>query len=260
MAFVPAAPPPPRGVAAAAATACPAAAAAPSAFLGRAMRCPGRRARGSSSSSGGGRKDDGSAVAAPRHQPPTSNISTNDFRPGTTIEMDGTVYRVIEFQHVKPGKGAAFVRTKLKNLKAGSTVEKTFKAGENVAQAQLEKVQMQHTYVDGDDLVFMNMETYEEERLSRAVLGDRICNYLMEGLEVEVLKHNEDVLGVEIPKSMILTVAQTDPGVKGNTVQGGTKPATLESGAVIQVPLFINEGEKIVVNTEENKYVSRYNA
>jgi elongation factor P len=257
MAFVPAAPPPPRGVAAAAATACPAAAAAPSAFLGRAVRCPGRRARGSSSSGGG--KDDGRAVAAPRHQPPM-NISTNDFRPGTTIEMDGTVYRVIEFQHVKPGKGAAFVRTKLKNLKAGSTVEKTFKAGENVAQAQLEKVQMQHTYVDGDDLVFMNMETYEEERLSRAVLGDRICNYLMEGLEVEVLKHNEDVLGVEIPKSMILTVAQTDPGVKGNTVQGGTKPATLESGAIIQVPLFINEGEKIIVNTEENKYVSRYNA
>lgn len=173
--------------------------------------------------------------------------------------MDGTVYRVQEFLHVKPGKGSAFVRSKLKNMKTGNTVEKTFKAGEQVQDAVLEKAEMQHTYMDGADFVFMNMETYEEERFDAAALGDRVVKYMTEGLVVEVLKHNADIIGVELPKSMVLTVTQTDPGVKGNTVQGGTKPATLESGAEVMVPLFINEGEKIVVNTEENKYVSRFN-
>jgi elongation factor P len=257
MAFVPAPPSAPlswsarTGARAAAAAPTPGVAASP--FFGRTAR----RARCGS----GGRCHTAVAGAAPAavRAAPAMNISSNDFRPGTTIEMAGVIYRVVEFLHVKPGKGAAFVRTKRKNLKTGGTVEKTFKAGENVPQATLEKIPMQHTYVDGDDVVFMNMETYEEERMSRAVLGDRVCNYLMEGLEVEVLKHNDDVLGVDIPKSMVLTVTQTDPGVKGNTVQGGTKPATLESGAVIQVPLFINEGEKIMVNTEENKYTSRFN-
>jgi elongation factor P len=144
-------------------------------------------------------------------------------------------------------------------MKTGNTVEKTFKAGEQVEDAVLEKAQMQHTYMDGSDFVFMNMETYEEERINAKVLGHHVVNYMMEGLIVEVLKHNQDILGIELPKSMTLTVAQTDPGVKGNTVQGGTKPATLETGATVMVPLFINEGEKIVVNTEENKYVSRFN-
>lgn len=190
---------------------------------------------------------------------PSMNISSNDFRPGTTIEVDGIVFRVQESLHVKPGKGSAFVRTKLKNMKSGNTMEKTFKAGEMVPSAQLEKIEMQHTYMDGDDYVFMNMETYDEERINSAILGDNIVNYMMEGLTVEVLKHNLDILGCEIPKSMTLTVAQTDPGVKGNTVQGGTKPATLESGAIIQVPLFINEGEKIIVNTEKGEYVGRDN-
>lgn len=151
------------------------------------------------------------------------------------------------------------MRSKLKNMKTGNTVEKTFKAGEQVPDAVLEKAEMQHTYMDGDDFVFMNMETYDEERISAKSLGDQVVNYMMEGLVVEVLKHNDDILGVEIPKSMTLTVTQTDPGVKGNTVQGGQKPATLESGATIMVPLFINEGEKVVVNTVENKYVSRSN-
>jgi elongation factor P len=144
-------------------------------------------------------------------------------------------------------------------MKTGNTVEKTFKAGEQVEDAVLEKAQMQHTYMDGSDFVFMNMETYEEERINAKALGHHVVNYMMEGLIVEVLKHNQDILGIELPKSMTLTVAQTDPGVKGNTVQGGTKPATLETGATVMVPLFINEGEKIVVNTEENKYVSRFN-
>lgn len=187
------------------------------------------------------------------------NISSNDFRTGTTIELEGTVYRVLEFLHVKPGKGAAFVRTKLKNMKTGNNIEKTFKAGEIVQSAQLDKVVMQHTYVDGEDYVFMNMESFEEERMQKDVLGDRVVNFLKEGMDVEVLMHNEDVLGVDIPKSLVLTVIRTDPGVKGNTVQGGTKPATLETGVEIQVPLFIEEGEQIVVNTEDGKYSSRFN-
>lgn len=155
--------------------------------------------------------------------------------------------------------GSAFVRSKLKNMKTGNTVEKTFKAGEQVPDAVLEKTEMQHTYMDGSDYVFMNMETFDEERIDAKNLGEQAVNYMMEGLIVEVLKHNNDILGIEIPKSMTLTVKQTDPGLKGNTVQGGQKPATLESGATVMVPLFINEGEKIVVNTAENKYVSRFN-
>lgn len=190
---------------------------------------------------------------------PSMNISSNDFRSGTSIEIDGVVYRVVEHLHVKPGKGAAFVRTKLKNMKTGNIMEKTFRAGEMVKSAQLEKVVMQHTYRDGSDYVFMNMETFEEERLSAKMMGSKVTLYMLEGLEVEVLKHNETVLGVEIPKTLTMTVTETEPGVKGNTVQGGTKIATLESGATIQVPLFINVGEKINVNTQENKYVSRSN-
>lgn len=195
----------------------------------------------------------------PRVVRPSMNISTNDFRTGTTIEIDGLVYRVVEHLHVKPGKGSAFVRTKLKNMKTGNTIDKTFRAGEMVDSAQLDKIVMQHTYRDGADYVFMNMETFEEERLSKEALGSRAATYMVEGLEVEVLKHNDDVLGVDIPKTLTVTVVETDPGVKGNTVQGGTKPAKLESGATVQVPLFINSGERINVNTEENKYVSRSN-
>lgn len=187
-------------------------------------------------------------------------ISANDFRPGTTIELDGSIYRVQEFLHVKPGKGAAFVRSKLKNMKTGNTVEKTFKANETIQDARLEKFQMQHTYVDGADYVFMNMETFEEERMSAAVLGDNIIKFLTIGLDVEVLKHEEDVLGVDIPKSLVFEVVETDPGVRGNTAQGGgTKPARIDSGAEVMVPLFINTGEKIIVNTENGKYVSRSN-
>lgn len=187
------------------------------------------------------------------------NISTNDFRPGTTILLDGIVYRVVEFLHVKPGKGAAFVRTKIKNLKTNNTIDKTFKAGEMLASANLEKIAMQHTYVDGDDYVFMNMETFDEERLRAAQLGPVVTKFMMEGIEVEVLKHEEDILGVEIQTTMAFKVTQTDPGLKGNTVQGGTKPAIIETGAEIMVPLFIVEGERINVNTETSKYAGRAN-
>lgn len=185
-------------------------------------------------------------------------ISSNDFRPGTTIEVDNGVYRVIEFQHVKPGKGAAFVRTKLRNMRTGSTIDKTFRAGEVVSSAQLEKVQMQHTYKDGDDYVFMNMETFEEERMTAAILGDIVVKFMMEGLDVNVLKYGDEVLGVDIPKTMSFVVTQTDPGIKGNTAQGGgTKPAIIETGAEVMVPLFINVGERISVNTEGCKYLGR---
>lgn len=188
------------------------------------------------------------------------NISTNDFRTGTTIELDGVVHRVTEFLHVKPGKGAAFVRTKLRNMKTGNTVDKTFKAGEMVPRAMLDKISMQHTYRDGDDFVFMNMETFEEERMSAKTLGRNVVKFLLEGMDVEVLRHNLDVLGVEIPKTLSCKIVQTDPGVKGNTAQGGgTKPAIIESGAEVMVPLFIEAGEKINVNTEDGKYAGRDN-
>jgi len=173
--------------------------------------------------------------------------------------MDGSVYRVLEFLHVKPGKGAAFVRTKLRNLTNGGSLEKTFRAGESVQAAQLDKIVMQHTYKDGNEFVFMNMDSYEEERLTEDQIGAETAKYIKEGLDVDVLQFEGKVLSVQVPKTMVLTVAQTDPGVKGNTVQGGSKPATLETGAVINVPLFINEGEQIKVDTIEDKYLGRSN-
>lgn len=187
-------------------------------------------------------------------------ISSNDFRPGTTIEISGAPYRVLEFLHVKPGKGAAFVRTKLKNLKTGNNVDKTFKAGEMVESAQLEKMTMQHTYVDGTDYVFMNTETYDEERMTSDILGENVVKFLITGLEVEVLKHNDDIIGVTLPKTLVFSVIETEPGARGNTAQGNVlKPATIETGAEVMVPLFINVGEQIRVSTEDGKYLSRSN-
>jgi elongation factor P len=183
-------------------------------------------------------------------------ISSNDFRPGVSIVLDGSVWRVLEFLHVKPGKGSAFVRTKLKNVQSGSVMEKTFRAGETVPQATLEKSTMQHTYKEGDEFVFMDMETYEEGRLTRSQIGDRV-KYLKEGMEAEVIRWGEQVLGVELPKSVVLEIVQTDPGLKGDTATGGSKPATLETGAVVMVPLFISQGERIKVDTQEDKYISR---
>ena len=185
-------------------------------------------------------------------------ISSNDFRTGTSIELDGSVWRVVEFLHVKPGKGSAFVRTKLKNAQTGSTVDKTFRAGETVAQAILEKKTMQHTYKEGDQYVFMDMETYEETRLNDDQIGDRV-KYLKEEMEVNVLIWNETVLEVELPNSVTLEVTQTDPGVKGDTATGGTKPATVETGAQVMVPLFISQGEKIKIDTRNDSYLGREN-
>lgn len=183
-------------------------------------------------------------------------ISSNDFRPGVSIELDGGVWRVVEFLHVKPGKGAAFVRTKLKNVQSGNVVERTFRAGETVPQANIEKSTMQHTYKDGENFVFMDMETYEETALSAAQIGDRV-KYLKEGMEANVLRWNEQVLEVELPNSVVLEVTETDPGVKGDTATGGTKPAILETGAQVMVPLFISVGEKIKIDTRSDSYLGR---
>ncbi|PMB07463.1 elongation factor P [Fischerella thermalis CCMEE 5198] len=183
-------------------------------------------------------------------------ISSNDFRPGVSIVLDGSVWRVVEFLHVKPGKGSAFVRTKLKNVQSGSVVERTFRAGETVPQATLEKSVMQHTYKDGDEYVFMDMETYEEGRLSAAQIGDRV-KYLKEGMEANVVRWGDQVLEVELPNSVVLEVVQTDPGVKGDTATGGSKPAILETGAVVMVPLFISQGERIRIDTRNDTYLGR---
>lgn len=183
-------------------------------------------------------------------------ISSNDFRTGVTIELDGGVWRVVEFLHVKPGKGSAFVRTTLKNVQTGNKLERTFRAGETVPQANLEKSSMQHTYKEGDQFVFMEMETYEEVRLSPQQIGDGV-KYLKDGMEVNVVRWNEQILEVELPNSVTLEVTETDPGVKGDTATGGTKPATVETGAIVMVPLFISIGEKIKVDTRNDSYLGR---
>ena len=188
----------------------------------------------------------------------TGMISSNDFRTGTTIELDGQVWRVVEFLHVKPGKGSAFVRTKLKSVQSGNVVEKTFRAGESVQQAVLEKSNLQHTYVESGDYVFMDMTSFEETRLSSEQIG-KGAKYLKEGMEVNVIFHNGKVLEVELPISITLKVTETDPGVKGDTASGGTKPAILETGAQVMVPLFISVGEMIKVDTRNDSYLGREN-
>ncbi len=188
----------------------------------------------------------------------TGMISSNDFRTGTTIELDGQVWRVVEFLHVKPGKGSAFVRTKLKSVQSGNVVEKTFRAGESVQQAILEKSNLQHTYLESGDFVFMDMISFEETRLSSEQIG-KGAKYLKEGMEVNVIFHNGKVLEVELPISITLKVTETDPGVKGDTASGGTKPAILETGAQVMVPLFISVGEMIRVDTRNDSYLGREN-
>ena len=187
-------------------------------------------------------------------------ISSNDFRSGVTIELDGSVWRVVEFLHVKPGKGSAFVRTKLKNVQTGNVMERTFRAGETVPQANIEKRTMQHTYKEGDQYVFMDMETFDEASLNPDQLGDR-TKYLKEGMEVNVVfwisGQNSNVIDIEMPTSIVLEIIETDPGVKGDTATGGTKPAIVETGAQIMVPLFISIGERIKVDTRDGSYLGR---
>ena len=183
-------------------------------------------------------------------------ISVNDFKTGVTIEVDNGIWRVMEFQHVKPGKGAAFVRTKLRNLRTGSVTEKTFRAGEKVAKAQIDNRKMQYLYASGDVHAFMDTETYDQIELPEKSIEYEL-KFLQENMEVQVIQFQGEVLGVELPNSVVLEVAETDPGIKGDTASGGTKPAKLTTGLTIQVPFFINEGDKLIINTTDSSYVSR---
>ena len=183
-------------------------------------------------------------------------ISVNDLKTGLTLEIDNGLWSVVEFLHVKPGKGAAFVRSKLKNVETGQVVEKTFRAGEKVAKATLDKRVMQYLYKEGNDFVMMDMESYEQLNIPEAAIGDGI-KYLKENMEVSVLLHDGKIIGVDIPNHVELEVSDTPPAERGNTSQGGTKPATLETGAVVNVPFFIAIGDKIRVDTRTNEYLDR---
>lgn len=183
-------------------------------------------------------------------------ISVNDLRTGLTIDVDNDIWQVIEFQHVKPGKGAAFVRTKLRSLRGNGIQEKTFRAGEKVARAHLENRKMQYLYASGDTHTFMDMETYEQLELPASQIQEQL-NYLKENMEVHILIFQGETLGVEVPNTVELKVVETEPGIKGDTASGGSKPATLETGFTVQVPLFVNEGDTIVIDTRTGEYVSR---
>lgn len=183
-------------------------------------------------------------------------ISSNDFRTGSTIEVDGDIYTVIEFQHVKPGKGAAFVRTKLKNIRNGSVQEKTFRAGEKMPRARIETKKMQYLYDSGDEYTFMDTETYDQINIPATRL-EKETKYLLENMEVHIVSYQGEILGIDLPNTVILEVVETEPGIKGDTATGATKAATFQTGLKLQVPLFINVGDKLIVDTRTEAYVSR---
>ncbi|OGP70541.1 MAG: elongation factor P [Deltaproteobacteria bacterium RBG_13_60_28] len=182
--------------------------------------------------------------------------STTEFRKGVKIELDGTPFVIIDFQHVKPGKGGAFVRTKLKNLLTGRVLDQTFRSGERVKKPDLMEREMQYLYRDGDRYCLMDNETYEQIMLTGEQVGDAVL-FLAENMNLKVLLFNQQPVAVDLPNFVELMVAQTEPGVRGDTATGGTKPATLESGAVIQVPLFINAGDRLRVDTRTGSYIER---
>lgn len=183
-------------------------------------------------------------------------ITTNDLKNGITLELENGLFTVVEFQHVKPGKGGAFVRTKIRNLRNGAVIEKTFNAGIRVEQAVLDKRDMQFLYKDGDDFVFMDTETYDQAHISPTALGDA-ADYLVEQAMAIIAYYNGEIVTVEIPASAELVIAETEPGVQGDRVSGATKPATLETGKVIKVPLFVNVGDKVKVDTRTGDYITR---
>ena len=182
--------------------------------------------------------------------------STTDFRKGLKIEIDGTPFEIIEFQHFKPGKGGAMVRTKLRNILNGRVLDNTFRSGEKVERPNLESRDMQFLYHEGEQLVFMDMTTYDQMHMD-AEATDGKANYLKDGQECRVLLYNEKPLDIEIPASLVLEVTETEPGAKGDTVSNVTKPATLETGVVIQVPIFVNIGDRVKVDTSTNGYIGR---
>lgn len=183
-------------------------------------------------------------------------VSAGDFRNGVTLEMDGNIYQIIEFQHVKPGKGAAFVRTKLKNIINGGVVEKTFRPTEKFPTARIDRVEMQYLYNDGDLFYFMNTETYDQIALNNETIGDAL-KFVKENEMVKVCSHNGNVFAVEAPLFVELEVTDTEPGFKGDTATGATKPATVETGAQINVPLFVSTGDRVKIDTRTGEYLSR---
>jgi elongation factor P len=183
-------------------------------------------------------------------------ISSNDFRNGVTIVIDGQLWTVVEFLHVKPGKGSAFVRTRLKNVKSGATVERTFRAGEKLERAIVDNREMQMLYNDADGFHFMDNETFENVTLQRELIGGP-ADFLKDGMRVEVQFHDGVPIGIDLPAHVELRVEQTDPGFKGDTATGTTKPAKLETGSTVQVPLFVNPGDVIRIDTRDRRYIGR---
>jgi len=183
-------------------------------------------------------------------------VSTNQFKNGMHIEVDGEVWRIVEFQHVKPGKGGAFVRTKLKSLEGGAVVDRTFRAGEKFPRVHTEVKNVQYLYDTGDEVVFMDEETYEQIALPRADVAEEL-EFMQPNATVQLLTVNGKPSGIQLPAAVELAVAETEPGVRGDTVSNVTKPARLETGAVVQVPLFVNSGDRIKVDPREKRYISR---
>lgn len=183
-------------------------------------------------------------------------ISSNDFRPGVTVEIDNNVWQVVDFQHVKPGKGAAFVRTKMKNLQTGAVIERTFNAGEKVPKAHVDRRRMQFLYETDGSYVFMDTSTYDQVELNFEQLGDA-KNFLLENMEVSIMFFQGIVIGIDLPVSVELRVVETDPGIRGDTATGGNKPAKLETGFVVKVPLFIEVGDVLRVDTRSGNYLER---
>ena len=184
------------------------------------------------------------------------SVSTNDLKNGMTLELDGTLFQIVEFQHVKPGKGGAFVRTKLRNVRSGAVVERTFNAGVKVGLAIVERKDMQYLYRDGDAFTFMDMESYEQIPVDAGVVGAR-ASWLSEGSSAQVSMHQGTPIAVELPASVQLTITKTQPAVKGDTKTNAMKPAVLETGVEIQVPMFVDEGERVKVDTRSGDYIER---
>jgi elongation factor P len=183
-------------------------------------------------------------------------ISTADFRTGMTLDLDEGLFRIQDFQHVKPGKGGAFVRTTLKNMRTGAVLDRTFRAGERMERAVIEQKEMQYLYRDGADIVFMDSSTYEQMQVPATAIGSS-CDYVVEGDTVQLAMYGDEIIDVELPASVVLEVAQTEPGIQGDRVSGARKPATLATGLVVQVPLFIAVGERVKVDTRTSEYIER---
>jgi len=185
-----------------------------------------------------------------------ATISTNDFKNGMTVDLSDGLFQIQEFQHVKPGKGGAFVRSTLRNVRTGAVVDRTFRAGEKMERAFIEKREKQYLYRDGEDFAVMDSETFEQRNVSTAAMGEA-ANFVTEGAQIVFLMYGDEIIGTDLPASVELEVADTEPGLQGDRVSGARKPATLETGLVVQVPLFVNVGERIKVDTRSGEYLTR---